>query len=261
MSDETQAYNLAAIRELLLAAFTAEELRRFCYDRPTFRPITNRFGPGHGLDDMVDEVITYCDAYLTFPELLDEIKQANPRQYEHFAARLLPASVPADAPEPDLRAAMKEIQRHLQDTGMAFKAQVRRRRALVDVMRQRLGIQETLQAEKFFFRYYREMNAEERFEFKQIRAITDGPMHRGNRAILESLDRNPTLLEEVPLLDELRTHLVFWLNKYEKVFTPTPEMCVCFAGVEDGIPFPRPVRREIAAWLDRTAPASEGGVG
>lgn len=105
------------------------------------------------------------------------------------------------------------------------------------------------------------MNAEERFEFNQIRAITDGPMHKGNRAILEILDRNPALLEEVPLLDDLRTHLVFWLNKYEKVFTPTPEMCVCFAGVEDGIPFPRAVRREIAAWLDRTSPAAEGNAG
>jgi hypothetical protein len=63
---------LKAIRELLLAAFTAEELRRFCSDRPTFRPVTKRFGPGHGLDDMVDEVMTYCDTYIYFPELLDE---------------------------------------------------------------------------------------------------------------------------------------------------------------------------------------------
>ena len=30
MTNDTQSYNIAAIRELLLAAFTAEELRRFC---------------------------------------------------------------------------------------------------------------------------------------------------------------------------------------------------------------------------------------
>ena len=44
MSNEAQSYDTATIRQLLLAAFTSEELRRFCYDRPTFRPILSRFG-------------------------------------------------------------------------------------------------------------------------------------------------------------------------------------------------------------------------
>jgi formylglycine-generating enzyme required for sulfatase activity len=83
-SNGAQEYNLATIRQLLLAAFTPEELRRFCYDRPTFRPVVNRFGPGYGHDDMVDELITFCDRYRYFPELLAEIKQANPRQYAHY---------------------------------------------------------------------------------------------------------------------------------------------------------------------------------
>lgn len=261
MSDETQAYNLAAIRQLLQAAFTAEELRRFCYDRPAFRPITNRFGPGHGLDDMVDEVITYCETYLTFPELLDEIRQANPRQYERFAARILPASAPAGAPEPDLRGAMVEIQRHLQDTGTAFNAQLRRRKALRKSIEGRLDIQSTLQHEKFFFRYYDEMTAEEQWEFAMIRAMTDGPMYEGNRRIWAILTDTPALLDEVPLLDRLRTHLKIWLSKYEKVFLKTPKMCLCYVGVEERAPFPRAVGREIAAWLDRTAPASEGDAG
>ena len=65
MSNGAQEDNIAAIRQLLLAAFTPEELRRFCYDRPTFRPVVSRFGPGHGLDDMVDEVVEYRDDGLT----------------------------------------------------------------------------------------------------------------------------------------------------------------------------------------------------
>jgi hypothetical protein len=89
-SNGAQEYNLATIRQLLLAAFTPEELRRFCYDRPTFRPVVNRFGPGYGHDDMVDELITYCDKYRYFPELLAEIKQANPRQYAIILSRSLP---------------------------------------------------------------------------------------------------------------------------------------------------------------------------
>lgn len=261
MNGDAQDYDLKAIRELLLAAFTAEEVRRFCSDRPTFRPVTKRFGPGHGLDDMVDEVMTYCDTYLFFPELLDEVKQANPRQYERFEAQILPASSLAGAPEPDLRAAMKEIQRHLQDTGAAFDVQLRRRRTLMATMKQRLGIQESLQAEKFFFRYYEEMNREEQWEFNQIRAITDGAMVEGNRAILEILIRNPALEEEVPLLIKLRTHLRIWVNKYERVFSITPEMCLCYAGVEDGVGFPRPVVKAVADWLSHAASAPEGGAG
>jgi hypothetical protein len=42
MSDHTSDYNLKAIRKLLLEAFTAEDLRRFCLDDPSFRPICER---------------------------------------------------------------------------------------------------------------------------------------------------------------------------------------------------------------------------
>jgi ABC-type multidrug transport system fused ATPase/permease subunit len=79
-----QDHNSASVRELLLASFTPEELRRFCQDRPAFRSTVNRFGPGHGLDDMVDEVIAYCEARALFDELLVEVKEANPRQYARF---------------------------------------------------------------------------------------------------------------------------------------------------------------------------------
>jgi hypothetical protein len=94
MASNAQEYNLAAIRQLLLAAFTPEEFRRFCYDSPTFRPVINRFGLPYRLDDMVDELITYCDNYLLFPELLAELKQYNPRQYTRFEPEL---RSPADA--------------------------------------------------------------------------------------------------------------------------------------------------------------------
>jgi hypothetical protein len=44
MADQPTSYNIAAILRLLLAAFTPEELRRFCLDRPTFQPVVARFG-------------------------------------------------------------------------------------------------------------------------------------------------------------------------------------------------------------------------
>ena len=47
---EALTYNLGVIRNLLLAAFTAGDLRRFCQDLPAFCAIVDRFGPGHGFD-------------------------------------------------------------------------------------------------------------------------------------------------------------------------------------------------------------------
>jgi len=99
-SNGAPAYNTAAIRQLLLAAFTPEELRRFCYDRPAFRPVVDRFGPGYGLDDRVDELITYCDNYLLFPELLAELRRHNPRQVARFEGEIgrFPDAAPGAAP-------------------------------------------------------------------------------------------------------------------------------------------------------------------
>lgn len=81
-------YDLGVIRQLLLAAFKPETLRRFCQDRATFRPIVDTFGPGHGLDDMVDRVIDYCDNHLLFPDLLAELRLQFP---QHSDAPVDPA--------------------------------------------------------------------------------------------------------------------------------------------------------------------------
>jgi hypothetical protein len=87
-NDKPQEHNLAAIHQLLLAAFTAEDLLRFCLDRPTFRPVVASFGPKYSLQDMVDEVITYCDKRDLFGELLAQVRQVNPRQYARFEPAL-----------------------------------------------------------------------------------------------------------------------------------------------------------------------------
>lgn len=87
-------YDIGQIHSLLLAAFTPEELRRFCRDRPRFRPILDKFGPGQGKDDMVDRVIDYAESKGLLSELVAEIKKENPCQFDRFAEKLLedPAS-------------------------------------------------------------------------------------------------------------------------------------------------------------------------
>jgi TIR domain len=79
---------IAAIRRLLLAVFQPELLRRFCQERRDFRPIVSQFGPGHGLEEMVDKVIDYCSNYLLWDVLLDEVARLNPAQYARFEPQL-----------------------------------------------------------------------------------------------------------------------------------------------------------------------------
>jgi hypothetical protein len=81
-------YNTAAIHNLIRKAFTVEELRRFCRDQPVLRPVCDEFAPEHGLNDLADEVIAYCQTRLVWEDLLAAIAQERPRQYAHFEPML-----------------------------------------------------------------------------------------------------------------------------------------------------------------------------
>jgi hypothetical protein len=81
---------IRVVRQLLLVAFGSDpgSLRRFCEDRPVFRELRNRFGLRFGLDDMVDEVITFCGTDLLWDDLLAEVAAAKPGWYAHFEDEL-----------------------------------------------------------------------------------------------------------------------------------------------------------------------------
>jgi hypothetical protein len=139
-------------------------------------------------------------------------------------------------------------------TSVAFRAQNGRCRALVNAMTSRLTIREHLEFEAFFFRFADRMNEEERFEFQQIRAVTEGVLREGNQRMLRTIEDHPDLVECIPRLVGLRQHLVFWLNKFERVFLENARMCVCYVGVEDGVPWPnrpRPIEDEIRDWIGK----------
>jgi hypothetical protein len=104
ITNDGQTHNVAAIRELLRASFWPQELRRFCQDRAVFRPIVVSFSPAHGLDEMIDHVIDYCEIHLLFDELLAEVKLLNPRQYVRFEHQLaLLDAAPVELPVGSLR--------------------------------------------------------------------------------------------------------------------------------------------------------------
>jgi hypothetical protein len=160
-------------------------------------------------------------------------------------------SAQADAsPSFSMKQVLTQIAREMDKTDTAFTAQCRRRNVLVGMLRKRLKIDERLEYENLFFRYYGNLNDDEKFQFEQIRAMTEGPLHDGNETILRIIESNPQLLEEIPSLEDLRQHIVFWLNKYDKVFVKRPEMCLLYTGVEDGVPFPDHAHYDVDKWLE-----------
>lgn len=86
----TGEYDLAAVRELLLRAFTAADLRRlFLYTaHPELRLLGQEFAEGDGLARMVDKAIEQCVTKDLLADLLREVQRANPRMYARFESRL-----------------------------------------------------------------------------------------------------------------------------------------------------------------------------
>jgi hypothetical protein len=89
-------HNIAAIRKLLLAPFTAGSLRRFREDEPVFHPVLKSIPDRGRLEEVVDLVIGHCRTRHLVDELLVRVKETNPRQYARFELDfrmfLLPAS-------------------------------------------------------------------------------------------------------------------------------------------------------------------------
>jgi formylglycine-generating enzyme required for sulfatase activity len=102
-SNGAQTYNTATIRQLLLAAFTPEELDRLFRfsSNPQLQNVAKEFSLGDGLTMMVDKAISYCQRYVLLPDLLAEVSRANPRQYAHFIEPELHEDRPA-RPTPEI---------------------------------------------------------------------------------------------------------------------------------------------------------------
>jgi formylglycine-generating enzyme required for sulfatase activity len=103
MTNDPPEHDIAKIRQLLLAAFTPEELDRLfrSSSSPQLQNVAKEFSPGDGLTIMADKAISYSRRYLLLPELLAELKQHNPRQYARFIEPELSEDKPAP-PTPEL---------------------------------------------------------------------------------------------------------------------------------------------------------------
>jgi hypothetical protein len=85
-----QGYDLRAVRDLLMAGFSARSLPRMLRysSNRQLRQLLNQLSPGDGLVDIVDKTLDYSEDLGLLDDLLAEVKRENPRQYARFEARL-----------------------------------------------------------------------------------------------------------------------------------------------------------------------------
>jgi DNA-binding winged helix-turn-helix (wHTH) protein len=148
-----------------------------------------------------------------------------------------------------LSSAITRIALYQDNTYTAFIAQVNRRNELVEMVEQRLGIKRKQQYEKFFALYSEKFTQQEAFVCEQIRAITNAGLLNNNQAIVDELTATPEIFNVIPQSKKLQQHLIFWLNKYQSIFISRKDMCLLYVGVEDGVPYPSGVDKEVKAWL------------
>jgi hypothetical protein len=78
----------AALRALLLEAFSPDDLRRFCQERSSFRPVLSNIGAGASPNEIIDALFELCRTRLRWDELLAELVKSRPEQVAKYADRL-----------------------------------------------------------------------------------------------------------------------------------------------------------------------------
>jgi len=90
--DDRFDYNPGAIRELLLAAYSAEELRALiAYDKE-LGPLRHEFSPNDAIIDMAYKTINYCLRFVLMDYFLSLVEEERPAQYARFEGNLRRAS-------------------------------------------------------------------------------------------------------------------------------------------------------------------------
>jgi hypothetical protein len=82
----SSAWNTAALRDLLGAAFSDEELTTLCFDY--FRPVYEEFAGGMSKGQKIQRLLDYCLRREQVEDLLAAVREANPAQYRRFEERL-----------------------------------------------------------------------------------------------------------------------------------------------------------------------------
>ena len=155
----------------------------------------------------------------------------------------------AEKRQDDSRAVARKLRDLLATTRTTFVAQARLRDELYRGLRQRLGVQDNLEYERFFAKYYPDMTPAEKQIHETIRSYTANILTDYNTQILGLLNEHGDLATNVAGIGKLKIHLNLWLAKIKGVFNTTPAMSLVYVGVEEGVPFPKEVEPSLAAYL------------
>jgi len=148
-----------------------------------------------------------------------------------------------------LKLAVQRIINYQEISYLTFVAQAKRRNELVEMIESRVGKTREMQFEKYFSYYFDSLNEEEMFVFGQIRGMTEVGLYQNNLKVFNELNKHPQILTQIPNSKELQLHLEFWLNKYNSVFKQRKDMCLLYVGVEDGVPYPKDINKNLKDWL------------
>ncbi len=86
-------WNTEAMRELLSAAFSDEEITTLCFDH--FRAVYEDFSSGMSKSAKIQRLVEHCDRNTQMEALAREIERRNRAQYARFALRLHVAASPS----------------------------------------------------------------------------------------------------------------------------------------------------------------------
>jgi hypothetical protein len=154
-----------------------------------------------------------------------------------------------DKRQDDPRAVARKLRDLLATTRTTFVAQARLRDELYRGLRQRLGVQDNLEYERFFSKYYPDMTPAEKQIHETIRSYTANVLTDYNTQILGLLNDHGDLATNVAGIGKLKVHLTLWLAKVKGVFNITPAMSLVYVGVEEGLPFPKEVEPSLTTYL------------
>lgn len=151
----------------------------------------------------------------------------------------------------DTKAKAQRLLDILLTTYPTFVAQANLRDTLVQKIKQRITVDDTLEYEAFFARYYNVMNKEELQLHATMRGYTKNILHDYNLQAYNLLNESAELSKAIPSAAKLIQHLRMWLTKFDTVFMKNESMCLLYVGVEEQVPFPIGIENEIEKYLEK----------
>jgi hypothetical protein len=149
---------------------------------------------------------------------------------------------------------LNELLECLDMSYQAYKTQNRLSKKLRVQVEKRLDIQKRVDIESFFTRYFHKLLEDEKRLHRTIRSYTEQILSNFNLEALEILQTAGKQFDweqKIPLVEDLKEHLIFWKVKFENSFLETPSMCLVYLLVEEGKGFPKGVEDAIKGYLEK----------